>query len=30
MNENNNYKGVYGTGSIKDMSGTAKPLVPER
>ena len=28
--ENNNYEGVYGTGSMKDMSGSAKTLVPAR
>ena len=30
MNKNNNYEGVYGTGSMKDMSGSAKTLVPTR
>ena len=30
MNKNNNYEGVYGTGSMKDMSGSAKTLVPIR
>ena len=27
---NNSYEGGYGTGSMKDMSGSAKPLVQAR